>query len=603
MNQKSRTSPTHILAADCGSTTTKVLLLGRSADRWRLLGRAESPTTVEAPHEDVMVGLRRALQKLEEQTGVSLLNGSELSNSVDAFFATSSAGGGLQILVAGVAKHVTAESAERAALGAGAIVIDVLSVDDGRLPHEKLQRIYTMKPDIVLISGGVDGGTISHIVEMCELFYNAGLKPRYGTNHKLPIIYAGNKDARGYVKDILNSAAQLEIVDNIRPLLEKENVLPARERIRNLFMNHVMAQAPNYRGLEKWVSASILPTPLAVGKVLELLAQKTQQNLLLFDIGGATTDVFTAVDGDYDRSVSANLGMSYSIANVLAQAGEENVLRWLPGQISLAQIKNFLANKMIRPTTLPETIEELLIEHAIAREALRLSLQYHHHIAKELSGVQIRRNIDEIFEQKSGGSPRAEISSIDHIIGSGSILSLSPRRVQAALILLDACLPVGVTRLSVDSQFIFPQLGVLGQLYPDIALQVLCQHGLVELGTVIAPSFSERATRYSKLADVLIGPKPYRRIELKADRLEIVPLAPSIEYDITVMPARNVDCGAGCGKPLQLEVTGGEVGLILDGRGRPSLRPKPLRQHQRDYLLILERLDAYPVKALHNFHK
>ncbi len=140
----------------------------------------------------------------------------------DLYVSTSSAGGGLQMMVAGVVKAMSAESAERAALGAGAILMDTLSVDDGRKDYQKVERLRQLRPDIILMSGGTDGGTKTHLIDLAEVIRRADPKPRFG-DMKLPIIYAGNKDAREEVRKVLGEGIELQVVDNLRPTLDKEN--------------------------------------------------------------------------------------------------------------------------------------------------------------------------------------------------------------------------------------------------------------------------------------------------------------------------------------------------------------------------------------------
>jgi hypothetical protein len=156
--------------------------------------RAEAPTTVEAPVEDVTFGVRAAVSQLEQQLGVRLqtadgvvMSTREGEAGVDGFYATSSAGGGLQMVVAGVMKNLTAVSAERAALGAGAIVADVIAIDDGRLPHERLQRIFELRPDMVLISGGVDGGNIATWCSWASCFTLPAFAPATHPIHGCPL--------------------------------------------------------------------------------------------------------------------------------------------------------------------------------------------------------------------------------------------------------------------------------------------------------------------------------------------------------------------------------------------------------------------------------
>ena len=136
-----------ILATDCGSTTTKAILIELVENEYRLTYRGEAPTTVEAPFEDVTRGVLNAVMEIEELSNRKIINEDKIispsknDNGVDIYISTSSAGGGLQMMVAGVVKTMSGESAERAALGAGSIVMDIIASNDGRLPHEKIKRI------------------------------------------------------------------------------------------------------------------------------------------------------------------------------------------------------------------------------------------------------------------------------------------------------------------------------------------------------------------------------------------------------------------------------------------------------------------------------
>ena len=288
-----------ILATDCGSTTTKAILIQYNDSEYRLTYRGEAPTTVEAPFEDVTRGVLNAVMEIEELSGRQIISNEEIitpskgNMGVDIYISTSSAGGGLQMMVAGVVKSMSGESAERAALGAGSIVMDIIASNDGRKAHEKIKRIRELRPDMILLSGGIDGGTVSHVVELAEILAAANPKPRLGNEYKLPIIYAGNNKAQKTVKDTLGLMVDLDIVANIRPVLEKENLEPSRDKIHDLFMEHVMQQAPGYKKLMTWTDAPIMPTPGAVGALIEMIAEKEQITVVGVDIGGATTDIFS----------------------------------------------------------------------------------------------------------------------------------------------------------------------------------------------------------------------------------------------------------------------------------------------------------------------
>ncbi|MBS0150637.1 MAG: glutamate mutase L [Nitrospira sp.] len=569
-----------IVATDCGSTTTKAILIEKVGDTYRQTYRGEAPTTVEAPFEDVTRGVLNAIAEIEELSGRKILDGDQIitpcrddKTGVDIYISTSSAGGGLQMMVTGVVQNMTGESAQRAALGAGAIVIDVLAANDGRLPHEKIERIRSLRPDMILMAGGTDGGAVNHVVEMAEYVAAAEPRPRFGVTYKLPLIYAGNKEAQPQVKKILQEKSALVVTDNIRPVLERENLAPARNKIHDLFLEHVMQQAPGYKKLIEMAGAPIMPTPAAVGLIMEAIAKREHLNLIGVDIGGATTDVFSVFDGVFNRTVSANLGMSYSVSNVLAEAGLANIMRWVPFTIDEQTLRNRIKNKMIRPTTIPQTLDELQIEQAIAREALRLALIHHKSLATGLKGVQQERTISDVFEQQASGKSLIDMLKLDLIVGSGGILSHAPRRIQSMLMMVDAYEPMGCTRLSVDSIFMMPHLGVLSTINEQAATDVFVRDCMIYLGTCVAPVGQGKDGEVCADVEATWPDGKITKEQLRFGELKLFPLDSEQKATIKVQPAKGVSMGAGAGVTVTKEVHGGVVGLLLDGRGRPLKLP------------------------------
>ena len=599
-----------IVATDCGSTTTKAILIEKNdKGEYRLVARGEAPTTVEKPFEDVTLGVLNSITELEEITETAVPDGfapgrrklirdgkvwrqlkegtldstgvtGELDAS-DIYVSTSSAGGGLQMMVAGVVKSMSAESAERAALGAGAILMDTLAVDDGRKDFQKVERLRQLRPDIILMSGGTDGGTKSHLIEMAEVIRRADPKPRFG-DMKLPIIYAGNKEASADVGKVLGETISLQVVDNLRPKLDQENLGPARDEIHEMFLEHVMQQAPGYSKLLEWTSEEVMATPNAVGKLLKEYAENEGVNVLGVDIGGATTDVFSVFKNSfgeriYNRTVSANLGMSYSICNVLKEAGVENIARWLPFEIEPSEVRNRLRNKMIRPTTIPQTYEDLLIEHAVSREALRLAFLHHKSLARDLVGVQ-QGGLDRLMSEQATGQTLVKMLELDMIIGSGGVLSHAPRRAQSALMMMDAYQPEGITMLTVDSIFMMPHLGVLSEHVYEAAKEVFERDCIVKIGTCIAPVGT------GKIDEPCVTVKGNKiDVSVPFGQIKVVPINIDETPELVVEPAKTFDVGGGKGKAVTVKrfdtskghrdqttnLIDGQLGLIIDTRGRP----------------------------------
>ena len=596
-----------ILATDCGSTTTKAVLIEHVNGEYRLTHRGEAPTTVEAPFEDVTRGVLNAVMEIEELSGRKIIENDKIitpvkeASGVDIYISTSSAGGGLQMMVAGVVKTMSGESAERAALGAGSIVMDIIASNDGRLPHEKIKRIRELRPDMILLSGGIDGGTVSHVVELAEILAAANPQPRLGQEYKLPVIYAGNNKAQDKIRETLGDMVDLDMVENIRPVLERENLEPSRDKIHDLFMEHVMQQAPGYKKLMSWTDAPIMPTPGAVGSLIEMIAEKESITVVGVDIGGATTDIFSVFQGKFNRTVSANLGMSYSICNVLAEAGLDNVLRWVPFEIDRKELTNRIGNKMIRPTTVPQSLEELFIEQSIAREALRLSFKQHKEFAVGLKGIQKERTISDAFEQTTSGESLVNMMDLDLLVGSGGVLSHAPRREQSAKMLIDAFMPEGITQLAVDSIFMMPQLGVLAHVDKEefsnearkAALEVFHKDCLIRLGTCITPIGRSKPGEVVLTAKISMPDGSTMEQQLLKDQILKVD-APYEAMNTVLTPSKNTDIGAGIGQEIRTEIFGGTVGLIFDGRDRPINIPSDQEMRLRSLESWSDALNEYP---------
>ena len=571
----------YILATDCGSTTTKAILVEKVGDSWRQTQRAEAPTTVEEPFANVTIGVSNSLTEIGELAGRRFIaddgtiirrkNDSD-PDGCDLYISTSSAGGGLQMVVAGVVAQMTAASAKRAALGAGAIVMDTIASNDKRRPHERIQRIRELRPDMVLISGGTDGGNVQQVVQIAEQIAPAKPRPRFGGEYELPVIYAGNKDAAPQVRVIFSKGFDLAVVDNLRPTLEQENLGPARDKIHDVFLEHVMAHAPGYDKLMAWSDAPIMPTPGAVGDILQRIAARDGLNAVCVDIGGATTDVFSVFGGTFNRTVSANLGMSYSISNVCAEAGMQNVLRWVHIDMDERELRNRVKNKMIRPTTIPQSAEALVFEQAVAREALRLAYVQHKEFATTLKGVQQQRTVGDLFAQQASGQTIVDDMKLDLLVASGGVLSHAPKMEQTAAMLVDSFEPQGFTQLAKDSIFMMPHLGVLASVHSAAAMEVFERDCLVRLGWSVAAKGEGKWGK--KCFSYRVSGAVSASGELACGDVALVRVGPEQEVEVVVEPAKEFDLGAGAGKPVTRRVKGGTVGILFDARGRPLTLPE-----------------------------
>ena len=431
---------------------------------------------------------------------------------------------------------------------------------------------------MVLVAGGMEGGTPRFVLETCDFLNLSEMRPRFGQGYRLPVVFAGAETVRELVAEMLSRRYDVLLAPNLRPDVSRENLEPVRQAIVEIFESHVMKQAPGYEELLRWVDGPVIPTPVAVGKILALLSAREHRNVLCMDMGGATTDVFSFVDGRFTRSVSANLGVSYSATNVMAQTGPARIARWLPFSLGEDDLRNQIGGKTLHPTTIPETLEELFVEQALATEAIRLAVEQHLAVYQPETGpreVEFGRKQDRLIKDREEKATLADLHP-GLVIGSGGLLASAPLRAQAAMILLNSIRPGGPVKLFVDSVFMLPHLGVLSDTRPDVAVGVLDADCLIPLGTAIqarpgAPRrqlFGRTAAAGGAGATMRLVAEGGRtaEIEVGEDDIGVLPLATGMTAEVTVVPHGAQDFGDGPGATLTVLVTGGQVGVILDNR-------------------------------------
>ncbi len=554
------------LILDIDDSLTKAVLIDKTEGGYVIRGTSQASTTVDPPSLDVTIGVEKAAKDLGQSVGKALWGTDGPSKGL-RFLCSSSTGGSLYMMVAGVVSMISGESAQRAALGAGALLVDMFSKDYPRPDFEMVERMRSMKPDIFLLAGGTDGGAVQQVLDMAHLIRTADVRPRFGSEYKLPLIYAGNIDARKQVSEIISEERYAtKAVDNVRPIIERENLGPAKEAIYDSFMEHVIVHSPGYNKLVGWVDEPILPTQASVGKVLYAYAMERQVNLLAVDVGGATTDVYSIYHGVFNRSLNADIGLTYGISNIVKTAGIQNVMRWIPKEMSEKEVRNIIGNMMVQqPTSL--TSDEILVQQAAAREAMKLAVEHHKKIASRLKGVSLKRDIADIFNQVFE-STYLDMMKTQVVIGRGKAFTQG-QTTEAAILLLDALQPEGVTEIMIDRLGVMPHLGMLLKASPEAAAQLLSKECLLRLGTCLAPrgragrgelAISIRMTKADGVAT---------KDEVTFGELKTLALGNGERAKLEATPRRRLDVGRGKGKRLEAEVIGGELGLILDARGRP----------------------------------
>ncbi|MBN1582699.1 MAG: glutamate mutase L [Anaerolineae bacterium] len=555
-----------ILIADCGSTTTKVVLLDIVQGQYQFIAYAESPSTINEPWDDVSIGVAQAIRKIEKTTGQTLLDQDNQlitpergdGKGIDRFLAVSSAAEPLRVILAGLVCGVSLESARRAALSTYTDIVDVISLDQSpgqvkpRNDDDKINAIWHKSPDTILAVGGTDGGATEPVAHMLRDVIRVALYLMGDASP--PVIYAGNTALRESVVKTFDGLTSIQTVANVRPLPDAENIGPACEELEVLFFDRKMAYLPGINVLNSWTPSIVLPTARASDYVIRFCERvwRSSKPALSVDIGSASVTLNVCQNKQPLTTVRTDLGVGYGLAGLLEQVKMGDIVRWLPFALDESQARDQLMYKALRPSTIPQTRQELLLIHAAAREALRLALE------DSLAG----------WPQRADGYENM-IPPCEPIIASGSLLTRVPSHGHTALILLDALQPLGISTLYLDENNLVPSLGAAGAIDPLISVQTLRNNGLTFLGTVVVPMGPARPGQTvltvkstDKASDV--------KIDIKWGELKAIPL-PSLKPGETceLIPARGIDIGQGKGKRHTIEYKGGTVGLIVDARGRP----------------------------------
>jgi len=561
---------------------------------YRFLGYASAFTTVEKPDADVSIGIYNVIKKLEHQVGekfalTELLisenhtkqscSTTEEANSVHYpcyevdFLSTSSAGGGLQILVVGLTKLSSLQSAISAANGAGGVIIETISIDDKKSSFQKIETLNCSHPDLILFCGGTDGGALFSVYRLAEIIKVAKTKQKFSTSTNIPLIYAGNKEASSYLSVVFQNKHDLHVVPNLRPCLEIENITPTKKKIQELYLTNVMEQAPGYPKIKRLMKTNIIPTPVGFLNTFTILC-RNQANILAFDMGGATTDIYTHLYDSFHRTVSANIGMSYSIGNILAltnySQNYEPYFQHFYSSYNKNNSKelqeyfyNYVGNKVLYPDFKPHTEIDCFIEHLLALNGLKIAFQQHFqdHYLNHKVGISKKKHKFLRQKQETGHYIPLNIQQawkkfdFKMMIGAGGIFChVTPK--QALFIFIESFHPFGVIEFWRDKQFVLPHLGVLATVDENIANALLYNDCLQKLALYIHPYCTTSDSRSALITIKFLQEE--RVYQMKQN--EFYYYTSSYEQKI------SFSCAKSCYLPQTEVVLAPHIPLIIDTR-------------------------------------
>nr|WP_253198119.1 methylaspartate mutase accessory protein GlmL [Clostridium sp. CF011] len=453
------------MLVDFGSTYTKLTVVDIAKEE--IIATAKDITTIE---DNIMIGYEKAYAKIEpilKDKNVNLINK----------LACSSAAGGLKMIAIGLVPDLTAEAAKRAALGAGARVLKVYSYE---LTLTEIEEIKNSDLDIILLAGGTNGGNKECIIHNAKMLADNGVK--------LPIVVAGNKVASDEIRQILTDAKMyFSITKNVMPTLSKLNVEPAREEIRKVFMEKII-DAKGLSNAEDLVKGILMPTPAAVLKAATILSEGSDEekglgDLIIIDIGGATTDVHSIAEGEptksgvsirgleepfAKRTVEGDLGMRYSAVSLREAAGSRKIRKYLGDTERKIDIEANCKYRIEHIKMVPTTKEEIEFDEAMAKVATDISMERHvgtvEHTNTPMGAMytQTGKDLMEVKYMIGTGGALIHSDNPQEILKAGAFSAENPTYLK----------PRDAMYL-IDKTYILSAMGLLSQDYPDKAVRIM----------------------------------------------------------------------------------------------------------------------------------
>ena len=561
-----------ILVVDCGSTFTKVALVAQVDERFRLIASVQAPSTIAPPANNVMIGLREAVARIEHITGRALLRDDELlmpqsddGDGVDAVALSTSAGGPLRVLATGPGRDALAGLLQRS-IGGFFVQLDALpsltQQGAGGLEWQQIvASVRALQPHAIVVIGsafaaGVGAAGIEEsagsVASWLDALTQSGREFGQRDAGKLPVIVSGSPADADAVRAALDSRAlgptSLTVVDALSP----STLGPLNRAVGALYEVAVLHGIPGFTSLRALSKAPAAATITATAGLARYLAQHFQTNVVGVDVGASATKLVGAMaQGEFLPAVHPTAGVGVGAGTILRAVGSAKVMRWLNFIATDDELREYILNRMLRPRALPATERELAFEHALAREAIALAL-------------------------RAPGSRLEGLHPMDVILGTGGVLANAPKLGLAAMTLLDALQPRGISSLVLDTAHVAAGLGSVAGIDARAAAEVAESDAVVlQLGTVVSAVGSPAEGQPAVRAVLEYADGRRHTEEVSAGALARLPLMPGEQAMFGLYPAPTVDIGLGPGQQARASdpVEGGALGLLVDARGRPFVLP------------------------------
>lgn len=567
-----------VLFTDVGSLWTNSLLIDQVGGAYRFIAHGNAPTTIEPPTANVTTGVRAAIDAIASVAGRRLFDDTTSANrqlitpetiageGVDVFAATTSASPPLK-LAAFCHGEKDAGVIQRAVRR---LTSDVEGVYTANAPHGRwsgvgmaaaIENIISAAPDILALvdmESPTPSPAFEEMLDAVEVINNIA-----DVRERPTLIIAGTAET-------INAGTERVQESNItETIIVGPDDSPASaqdaitQRLTQYYHNNVLARLPGFGALQSWSTMPVQSTASAHAQAIRLLARDTDNRILFVNVGDESSNLIATGDGFYHADVRPTLGIGYAFRSLLESEEPEEIFRWMPGLTPERDLHGLLMHRTLYPRMQPATRDSLWLEQAVARVILQRLIQLN----------------TQAFPDEFHGT--AGLPAFDYIIGSGGPLQMAPEAAQAALLLLDAVQPVGVTHLLRDRLGLLPAVGRLADREPAIVNDLIARDLVESLGTVIVPVGKANPGDTVLNFRMNYPDGGFYDVSVEAGDIyrEYLPANTTLELELA--PARGIDVGLGPGKRVRVTASGGSAGLFIDARGRPLPQKEDLVEQRR----------------------
>ena len=562
-----------LLVVDVGSLFTHVVLIDEVAGEYRAVASAEALSTLEPPDADAWLGAWAAIRQIEHITARQLArdDGPLMprradESGVDAVVIVSSAAGTLPVVLAAISSKTTGASLRRVARSTyatvlGEVTLDVATDGESELGEGEswidyqLKNLARLPAATVLMAGGIDGGNVAPLERLAHMLAFTVLRREQTTGREFAhVVFAGNPAALPAIENALSTSAPITTTDNVRPSLHHEDLVAAQIELSRLYNDRVVATLPGASRLRTIANTPLRATAEGYSPLIRFASRHHQRHILLLDVGAMTTACYVSDGNVVHIAVETNCGTAQGVGGVLDRVGPAAIARWLPFEMDDQAMREQILNRLLRPQIVALSREDMFVQQAIAREALRVTMD--------------------------GLRDNEKPLTYDLIIASGGVFSHVVHPAESLLMLLDAVQPDSassplITDLYLDWDGLLPLCAALVWQHPDPAFCVW-EQDILRNGPLASCLVLRGSGKVGDLAvEVELTPVGGTPITIQVLHGEVrrVPLLAGRRGTLRLRPAPGVRIGDNePGAEVQSDIAaihGSALGVIIDARGRP----------------------------------